>query len=197
MLQTPRGLRAHLGREVAKRLLQLKGALFCKQQLQEHRLSLCHSGHWVFNQLLDETHACGSVHGTPALANAFSFLLSCYTGSRRLRPPVCTGMKVSMNAWLPKSVLFLRDYDLHRFVSDLIAGITVGLVALPLAMAFAIASGVSPQAGIYCAIVTGFLISALGGSKTQDRTSPRLNYTHRGTSYDVFCLQNKETVALL
>jgi sulfate permease, SulP family len=45
--------------------------------------------------------------------------------------------------------------------------VTVGLVALPLAMAFAIASGVSPQAGIYCAIVTGFLISALGGSKTQ------------------------------
>src|SRR3989475_10831184 len=76
-------------------------------------------------------------------------------------------MNVSMDAWLPKSVLFLRDYDLHKFVSDLIAGITVGLVALPLAMAFAIASGVSPQAGIYCAIVTGFLISALGGSKTQ------------------------------
>jgi SulP family sulfate permease len=52
-------------------------------------------------------------------------------------------------------------------VSDLIAGVTVGLVALPLAMAFAISSGLSPQAGIYCAIVTGFLISALGGSKTQ------------------------------
>ncbi|MGC2197624.1 MAG: SulP family inorganic anion transporter [Terriglobales bacterium] len=50
---------------------------------------------------------------------------------------------------------------------DLIAGITVGLVALPLAMAFSIASGLSPQAGIYCAIVTGFLISLLGGSKTQ------------------------------
>ena len=44
---------------------------------------------------------------------------------------------------------------------------TVGLVALPLAMAFAIASGLTPQAGIYCAVVTGFLISALGGSKTQ------------------------------
>src|SRR5262249_48460158 len=50
---------------------------------------------------------------------------------------------------------------------DVLAGITVGLVALPLAMAFAIASGLTPQAGIYCAIVTGFLISALGGSKTQ------------------------------
>ena len=69
--------------------------------------------------------------------------------------------------WLPKSVICLRDYDRHKFLLDLIAGITVGLVALPLAMAFAIASGLTPQAGIYCAIVTGFLISALGGSKTQ------------------------------
>ena len=69
--------------------------------------------------------------------------------------------------WLPKSVLCLRDYNRHRFLLDLIAGVTVGLVALPLAMAFAIASGLTPQAGIYCAIVTGFLISALGGSKTQ------------------------------
>src|SRR3984885_15926118 len=69
--------------------------------------------------------------------------------------------------WLPKSVLCLRDYDRHKFVRDLIAGITVGLVALPLAMAFSIASGLTPQAGIYCAIVTGFLISLLGGSKTQ------------------------------
>ncbi|PYX56131.1 MAG: sodium-independent anion transporter [Acidobacteria bacterium] len=69
--------------------------------------------------------------------------------------------------WLPKSVLCLRDYNRHKFLLDLIAGVTVGLVALPLAMAFAIASGLTPQAGIYCAIVTGFLISALGGSKTQ------------------------------
>jgi SulP family sulfate permease len=69
--------------------------------------------------------------------------------------------------WLPKSVLCLSDYNANKFLRDLIAGITVGLVALPLAMAFAIASGLTPQAGIYCAIVTGFLISALGGSKTQ------------------------------
>jgi SulP family sulfate permease len=69
--------------------------------------------------------------------------------------------------WLPKSALFLRTYDRHKFLLDLVAGVTVGLVALPLAMAFAIASGLTPQAGIYCAIVTGFLISALGGSKTQ------------------------------
>jgi SulP family sulfate permease len=76
-------------------------------------------------------------------------------------------MSVELDAWLPKSVILLREYNSEKFVSDLIAGVTVGLVALPLAMAFAIASGVPPQAGIYCAIVTGFLISALGGSKTQ------------------------------
>jgi SulP family sulfate permease len=76
-------------------------------------------------------------------------------------------MSVAIDAWLPKSVILLRDYNRHKFIADLIAGITVGLVALPLAMAFAIASGVPPQAGIYCAIVTGFLISALGGSRTQ------------------------------
>src|SRR5882757_6953825 len=70
-------------------------------------------------------------------------------------------------AWLPKSVLCLRDYNRNKFLRDVLAGVTVGLVALPLAMAFAIASGLTPQAGIYCAIVTGFLISLLGGSKTQ------------------------------
>src|SRR5438309_9420146 len=76
-------------------------------------------------------------------------------------------MASALENWLPKSILLLRDYDRHKFLSDLIAGVTVGLAALPLAMAFASASGVPPQAGLYCAIVTGFLISALGGSKTQ------------------------------
>lgn len=76
-------------------------------------------------------------------------------------------MSSSIDAWLPKSVILLREYTLEKFISDLVAGVTVGLVALPLAMAFSIASGLSPQAGIYCAIVTGFIISALGGSKTQ------------------------------
>lgn len=69
--------------------------------------------------------------------------------------------------WLPKSILCLRDYSLAKFSHDTVAGITVGLVALPLAMAFSIASGLTPQAGIYCAIVTGFVISLLGGSRTQ------------------------------
>jgi len=70
--------------------------------------------------------------------------------------------------WLPRSILtFASGYDARSFLADLIAGLTVGLVALPLAMAFAIASGLTPQAGIYCAIITGFLISALGGSRFQ------------------------------
>ncbi len=72
-----------------------------------------------------------------------------------------------MEQWLPKSVLCLKNYTLQDFLADVPAGITVGLVALPLAMAFAIASGLSPQAGIYCAVVTGFVISALGGSRVQ------------------------------
>jgi SulP family sulfate permease len=69
--------------------------------------------------------------------------------------------------FLPKSVICLKDYSARIFAADLAAGITVGLVALPLAMAFAIASGLTPQAGIYCAVVTGFIISLLGGSTMQ------------------------------
>ena len=69
--------------------------------------------------------------------------------------------------WVPKSVLALKNYSRPDFVADLIAGVTVGLVALPLAMAFAIASGMPPQAGLYCAVIAGFLISALGGSRVQ------------------------------
>jgi SulP family sulfate permease len=75
-------------------------------------------------------------------------------------------MRVNEN-WLPKSILCLRGYNWSTFSRDAIAGVTVGLVALPLAMAFAISSGLSPQAGIYCAVVTGFLVSALGGSRNQ------------------------------
>ena len=71
------------------------------------------------------------------------------------------------NPNLPKLVVSLRQYSAQMFLHDLLAGITVGLVALPLAMAFGIASGVTPQAGLYTAVVAGFLISALGGSKTQ------------------------------
>lgn len=69
--------------------------------------------------------------------------------------------------WLPESVRRLRSYSRRDLSADLVAGVTVGLVALPLAMAFGIASGVTPQAGLYTAIVAGFLISALGGSRLQ------------------------------
>ena len=77
-------------------------------------------------------------------------------------------MAVSESLPLPKLVETLRrGYSVDAFLNDLVAGVTVGLVALPLAMAFAIASGVPPQNGIYCAVVAGFIISALGGSRTQ------------------------------
>lgn len=69
--------------------------------------------------------------------------------------------------WLPRSVTSLRGYSARELSHDLASGITVGLVALPLAMAFGIASGVTPQAGLYTAVVAGFLISALGGSRVQ------------------------------
>ncbi len=72
-----------------------------------------------------------------------------------------------LSQWLPKSVECLRKYTKSDLVADLTSGITVGLVALPLAMAFGIASGVTPQAGIYTAVIAGFLISALGGSRCQ------------------------------
>lgn len=72
-----------------------------------------------------------------------------------------------MRSWLPASFLALRSYSLDQLRHDAIAGVTVGFIALPLAMAFAISSGLPPQAGLYCAVVTGFLISALGGSRFQ------------------------------
>src|SRR6184192_3250757 len=65
----------------------------------------------------------------------------------------------------PKLFDTLKNYSRDDFTSDLIAGLTVGIVALPLAMAFAIASGVPPQAGIFTAVIAGFLISSLGGTK--------------------------------
>src|SRR6187549_2213258 len=76
-------------------------------------------------------------------------------------------MPHTRSRWMPASVRALRHYSARTFAADLGSGVTVGLVALPLAMAFAIASGLTPEAGIYCAIVTGFLISAFGGSRFQ------------------------------
>ena len=67
----------------------------------------------------------------------------------------------------PKLVDTLKSYDKAQFGRDVTAGITVGVVALPLSMAFAIASGLKPEAGIFTAIIAGFIIAALGGSKVQ------------------------------
>jgi len=75
-------------------------------------------------------------------------------------------LKIS-EQWLPESVRCLRGYSRQDLGADTLAGLTVGLVALPLAMAFGIASGVTPQAGLYTAVVAGGLISALGGSRMQ------------------------------
>jgi len=84
-----------------------------------------------------------------------------------LLPKVPLPNKKAVREWLPKSISSLKGYNSRKFVADVIAGVTVGLVALPLAMAFAIASGVPPQAGLYCAVIAGFVISAFGGSLTQ------------------------------
>jgi len=67
----------------------------------------------------------------------------------------------------PKILTTLRDYSMPTFWADLGAGLTVAMVALPLAMAIAIASGANPGAGLVTAIVAGFVISALGGSRVQ------------------------------
>ena len=67
----------------------------------------------------------------------------------------------------PKLFTTLKNYSKDSFMADLMAGIIVGIVALPLAIAFGIASGVSPEKGIITAIVAGFIISLLGGSKVQ------------------------------
>lgn len=69
--------------------------------------------------------------------------------------------------FVPKLVTTLKTYDRRQFAADLSAGVIVGIVALPLAIAFAIASGVQPERGLYTAIVAGFLISVLGGSRVQ------------------------------
>jgi len=72
-----------------------------------------------------------------------------------------------MHEFIPKSFQYLKDYGFLTFRKDLVAGLTVGVIALPLAMAFAIASGVGPERGLFTAIIAGFLISAFGGSRVQ------------------------------
>src|SRR5258706_9912883 len=69
--------------------------------------------------------------------------------------------------FIPKLFTTLKDYNRQQFGKDLMAGLIVGIVALPLAIAFAIASGVSPEKGLFTAIIAGFIISAMGGSRVQ------------------------------
>ncbi len=78
-----------------------------------------------------------------------------------------TPPRLHLAGFHPRLIDSLRGYNRARFMADAGAGMTVGIVALPLAMAFAIASGLSPQAGLWTAIIAGFLISALGGSSVQ------------------------------
>jgi SulP family sulfate permease len=77
------------------------------------------------------------------------------------------GTRNFLSFFRPRILAALKDYNRARFLSDLGAGLTVGLVALPQAMAFAIASGLKPEAGLFTAIIAGLLISILGGSRVQ------------------------------
>ena len=81
--------------------------------------------------------------------------------------PLPKSLRDRVHRFHPRLLDTLPGYDRPQFLADVGAGITVGVVALPLAMAFAIASGVGPEAGLFTAIIAGFLISALGGSNVQ------------------------------
>ncbi len=72
-----------------------------------------------------------------------------------------------MNKLIPQLILSLKNYSKKKFANDLISGVIVAIIALPLSIALALASGVSPEQGIYTAIIAGFFVSALGGSKVQ------------------------------
>src|SRR3954470_13175536 len=83
---------------------------------------------------------------------------------RRARRPAAAS---PFHAFRPRLLEALRGYDLASLRADVLAGLTVGIVALPLAMAFAIASGLKPEAGLVTAIIAGMLIAGLGGSRVQ------------------------------
>ncbi len=77
-----------------------------------------------------------------------------------------------INRFRPKLLDTLTNYTRAELSRDLMAGIIVGLVALPLAIAFGIASGVTPDKGLFTAVIAGFLISALGGSRVRSAAPP-------------------------
>ena len=82
-------------------------------------------------------------------------------------PKVKPALATSFASFQPYLFNALHGYSSQRLLKDISAGVTVGIVALPLAMAFAMASGLKPEAGIFTAIFAGFLISSLGGSRVQ------------------------------
>src|SRR6267154_4192591 len=77
------------------------------------------------------------------------------------------GITLLLPVLLPKLFTTLKGYSKDQLLADLTAGVIVGIVALPLAIAFAIASGLTPERGLYTAIIGGFIISLLGGSRVQ------------------------------
>src|ERR1700728_5001044 len=89
----------------------------------------------------------------------------------------------------PKLLDTLHTYTRADFHADLVAGITVGIVALPLAMAFAIASGVTPQAGIFTAVIAGFLVSGLGGTRVSIGGAPGALILIPLGSYAQYCAE--------
>ncbi|HXA14643.1 MAG TPA: SulP family inorganic anion transporter, partial [Opitutaceae bacterium] len=84
-----------------------------------------------------------------------------------MNPPVTPSDSPRVFSFRPKLIECLRGYSRERFMVDLLAGLTVGIVALPLAIGFGIAAGATPGAGIFTAIMGGFIVSVLGGSRVQ------------------------------
>ena len=88
------------------------------------------------------------------------------SGSSNNRYKIGKKMKSTLD-FHPKFLASLASYSKEKFTKDLMAGIIVGIVALPLAIAFGIASGVSPEKGLITAIIGGFIVSFLGGNSVQ------------------------------
>ena len=101
-----------------------------------------------------------------------------------------------MERLCPQLLLSLKEYSGAKFTKDLIAGVIVAIIALPLSIALALASGVSPEQGLYTAIVAGFLISALGGSKVQiaGPTAAKAGFYDAVGGADYFCANIDEAL---
>jgi SulP family sulfate permease len=107
-------------------------------------------------------------HKPAAVQGRENFVLARRTdGAVSAKKTVSTLLRRLLPMFIPKTFTVLKGYTLKQLTTDLTAGLIVGIVALPLAMAFAIGSGVPPERGLYTAIVAGFIISFLGGSRVQ------------------------------